>query len=117
MYFELNYKGKKVPVQLGYYALKMTQQQVKEDFNPNQAGMNIALFEPLLFHAIEKAHRRLGKENPYTMEDVEDMLEDNFSRFVEMVPKAYASDEEVEKPTEEVVQQKTVKTPPKTKKS
>lgn len=80
----ITYKKKRLPVKLGYYALKMLQKEngasmesIQEDFS---------LYEPLLYYSLEKGHKIAKKEFTLTKDDMEDVLEECFFEFIGLIP-------------------------------
>jgi hypothetical protein len=80
----ITYKKKRLPVKMGYYALKMLQKengasmdQIQEDFS---------LYEPLLFYCLEQGHKVQKKELTLTMKDMEEVLEECFFEFIGLIP-------------------------------
>jgi hypothetical protein len=80
----VTYKKKRLPVKLGYYALKMLQKE--KGASMEQIQEDIALYEPLLFYSLERGHKIQKKELTLTMEDMEDVLEECFFEFIGLIP-------------------------------
>ena len=87
----IDYKGEKLPIKLGYYTLKMMQQE--HNANLQQIEANFALYEPLLFYSLQQGHKVVGKEFKYGMDDMVDILDDCFFQFVELIPKFFPVEE------------------------
>ena len=86
----IHYKNKKLPVKLGYYALKMLQKD--KGVGMEALESDLSLYEPLLFYSLEQGHRVNKKEFSLTMEDMVDVLDDCFFEFVSLIPKFFPVD-------------------------
>ena len=80
----ITFNKKKLPVKLGYYALKMMQKEHGVSMEELQGDMS--LYEPLLFFSLERGHQLTKKEFTYKLEDMVDILEDCFFEFVSLIP-------------------------------
>lgn len=89
----IKYKNKRLPVKMGYRALKMMQKE--HGVSMEQIQGDIALYEPLLFYSLETGHKVEKKEFTFTMEDMEDMLEEVFFDFVALIPKFFPDAEKL----------------------
>lgn len=85
----LVYKGKKLPVRVSYYALKMLKadtnkplSQLKED--------DYEAYESLLYHSLVQGHKKTNTELSITRDDVEDIMDDCFYEFVRMIPEFFS---------------------------
>lgn len=87
----IEYKKEKLPIKLGYYALKMMQQN--HGVNVQIQGGDLTMYEPLLFYALQQGHKVEGKEMKFTMEDMVDVLDDCFFEFVEQIAEFFPVDE------------------------
>lgn len=89
----ITYNKQKLPVKLGYYALKMMQKEHSASMEELQG--DIGLYEPLLFYSLERGHKMAGKEFTYTMDDMVDILEECFFEFVGLIPNFFPSVEKL----------------------
>ena len=80
----ITYKKKRIPVMLGYYALKMLQKEKGASMEEIQEDMS--LYEPLLYYSLERGHKIQNKEFTLTMKDMEDVLEECFFEFIGLIP-------------------------------
>ena len=80
----IKYKNKKLPVKLGYYALKRLQEEHGASMEDMQG--DISLYEPMLFYSLEKGHQLEKKEFTFKLEDMEGVLEEGFFQFVGLIP-------------------------------
>ena len=85
----ITYNGEKLPIKLGYYALKMIQSEQGVDLTDNN---ELALYEPLLFYALKQGHKVENKKFTFKKTDMVDILDDCFFEFVEMIPKFFPDD-------------------------
>lgn len=114
----ITYKSKKHPVRVSYYALKKTQQEVKKD-NGDELSMeqimsgDIELYEPLLFYALQAGYKAEEKENPIKRDDIEWVLDECFTEFINIVPSFFQGLEAGQK---QPPKKPTNKTAPKKKK-
>lgn len=83
----ITYQGEKLPIKLGYYVLKMLQEE--HSANMEALGTDLTLYEPLLFYSLKQGHKVEKKEFKYQMEDMVDILDDCFFDFVELIPKFF----------------------------
>lgn len=87
---EANPKGtvQKLPIRVGYFALRMMQQELKRDIN-TENGIDYEGYETLLYFALLKGHEKMhGKAVPFAFkkEDMADLMDDVFAEFMEIVP-------------------------------
>jgi hypothetical protein len=85
----ITYKGEKLPIKLGYYALKMMQSEFGVDLTNTS---ELALYEPLLFYALVQGHKIEKKKLKLKMTDMVDVLDDCFFEFAELIPKFFPED-------------------------
>lgn len=92
----VSYNGKRLPVKLGYYALKMLQ----KDHGISMENMDgsLEMYEPLLYYALKQGFKIEKKEFKFEMEDMVDILDDCFFEFAALIPKFFP--EELLKMTE-----------------
>ena len=89
----ITYQRKRLPVKMGYYALKMMQKE--HGASMEQVQGDIGLYEPLLFYSLEQGHKITKKEFAFKMEDMPDVLEDCFFEFVALIPKFFPDAEKL----------------------
>ncbi len=89
----ITYKKKRLPVKLGYYALKMMQKE--HDAGLEQIQNDISLYEPLLFYTLKQGFKAEGKEFSFKMEDMEEVLEECLFEFIALIPKFFPDLEKV----------------------
>ena len=87
----ITYQGKRLPVKLGYYALKMLQKEHGIELN-EEMGQDIQLYEPMLYYSLKQGHKLEGEEFTFRMEDMEQILDECFFEFVALIPKFFPSD-------------------------
>jgi hypothetical protein len=87
----IKYKGEKLPIKLGYYTMKMMQQEHGVSMEGDTQG-DISSYEPMLYYALKQGHKVEGKEFKYEMEDMVDILDDCFFEFVALIPKFFPTD-------------------------
>lgn len=87
----IKYKNKKLPVKLGYHALKMMQKEHGVSIEGVQD--DISLYEPLLFYSLQQGHKIEKKEFPFDHDKIEEqmseILEECFFEFVSLIPKFF----------------------------
>jgi len=91
----VTYKRKKLPVKVGYYALKRMQKAHGVSMDAIQG--DLSLYEPLLFYSLERGHKIEGKEFNFKLEDMEDVLEECFFEFVTILPSFFPDAKDLEK--------------------
>ena len=89
----IKYKGKRLPVKMGYHALKMMQKE--HGASMEQVQGDISLYEPLLFYSLQQGHKIEKKEFNLKFEDMEDVLEECFFEFVGLIPKFFPDAEKL----------------------
>jgi len=87
----VTYRDKKIPIKVGYYALKML--RTEHGIDIEKIDDNWDAFEPLLFYSLKQGHKREGVEFPFKMEDMEDVLDDCFMEFIDKVANFFPQDE------------------------
>lgn len=86
------FKEKKYPIKIGYYTIKMLKAETNKDIEEVFAeGTDLVIFETLLFYALKQGCKYTGEEFTFTKEDMEDVLDDCFFEFVEMIPAFFPS--------------------------
>ena len=83
----VTYKRKRLPVKMGYHALKMMQKEHGASMEEVQG--DISLYEPLLFYSLEQGHKIEKKEFTFTKDDMVEVLEECFFEFIALIPKFF----------------------------
>lgn len=89
----INYNGKRYPIKIGYYALKHSANEMKEQ------GVTLKLsdilssdlekLEPVLFYSLVMGARLEKQELDITREETEFVLDQCFREFVQLIPAAF----------------------------
>ena len=77
----ITYQKKKLPIKIGYKALKRVQQEHSQ--NMTDLENDLTSYEPLLYYSLMQGHKLEGLDFPFKMEDMEDILDDCFFEFSE----------------------------------
>lgn len=88
----INYKGKKYPIRISTYAMKMLQKETDKTVDDLMNVNDIALYEPLLYYAMVAGAKAEGSELDILREDVEWVLDECFIEFVKLIPKFFPED-------------------------
>lgn len=83
----ITYQKKKYPIKIGYYVLKMLKVETKK--NLEDIGGDIEIYETLLFYALKQGAKIEGVDFNFTKEDMEQVLDECFFDFVELIPKFF----------------------------
>ena len=83
----ISYQKKKYPIKLGYYVLKMLKAETSK--NLEDIGGDLEIYETLLFYALKQGAKIEGMEFKFTKEDMEQVLDECFFDFVELIPKFF----------------------------
>ena len=88
--------GEKLPFRVSYFALKRIKEQSKKVMNAENPSneMGFEQYELLLFYALQRGYELEKQECPFTMEDMEKVLDIVFSQFIKKIPEFF-QDEEV----------------------
>lgn len=81
----ITYKNEKYPFKVGYYALKMLKQDTGKSLE-SLGQDDLEVYESLLFHSLKQGHTLENKEFKFTKEDMEQVLDECFFEFVELIP-------------------------------
>jgi len=81
----INYQEKKYPIKIGYYVLKMLKVDTGKSLE-DAGGDNFEIYETLLFYALKQGAKLQGEEFTFTKEQMEDVLDECFFEFVELIP-------------------------------
>jgi hypothetical protein len=91
----IKYKGKKYPVRISTYAMKMLQKETDKSVDDLMEVTDIALYEPLLYYSMVAGAKAEGSELDIKREDVEWVLDECFIEFVQLIPKFFPKNAEV----------------------
>jgi hypothetical protein len=86
----IEYEGKKYPVRVGYYALRMFQEETGKTISELKQE-DLKDYETLLFYSMKQGHKKRGLEFTFKQEDMIDVLDECFFQFVEMIPLFFPS--------------------------
>ena len=84
----ITYQGERLPVKLGYYALKMLQQEHGVNLNETTEGP-LELYEPMIYYALKQGFKAEKKEFTFEMDDMVDILDDCLFEFIALIPKFF----------------------------
>lgn len=91
---QITYNGKQYPIRVGYYALKHTAREIKDN-SGKEIGItdimsdDITVLEPLLFHSMVMGARLEKKELDITRDEAEFVLDECFTEFLKIVPRFF----------------------------
>ena len=95
----LEIEGKKYPLRISYYALKKIQAEFGISFEDmDERNMDFAVMESLLFHSMVSGCKKMKVKMPFKKEDMEGVLDDCFFDFVDIIPKAFPKQVDIQKP-------------------
>ena len=80
----ITYKKKKLPVKVGYIALKRMRRETKVDLATG-ANDDFEIYEPLLYYSLQQGFKIEKKEFTFEREEMEEILEECFFEFTEIV--------------------------------
>jgi len=86
----VTFNGKRLPIKLGYYTLKMMQKE--HNVSMEQLQGQFELYEPLLFYSLKQGHKVENIPFELTMEDMEMVLDDCLFEFIELIPSFFPMD-------------------------
>lgn len=78
----INFQGKKYPIRISYYAMKMFQKDSGIQVESLTSESDIEHYETLLYHALVAGAKVEGTEMNLEMEDMQWMLDESFMEFV-----------------------------------
>lgn len=84
----IEYKGKQYPIRISYYVMKML--KAKTGKNIEELGEDMALYEDLLYYALESGAKYTGVEMKLNLDEMEDALDHCFLDFVALIPQFFA---------------------------
>lgn len=102
----LKYKGEKLPVRICYSVIKKTNQDLiaagkAQVENPEQGDQTTDQLELMLYYGLQKGYKLEEKKFEFTKADMEDILDDCFFDFVNIIksfhPEKEKTDNESEK--------------------
>ena len=82
-------KTKKLPIRISYYMLKKLKEKHNVDFDQIGEDMSFDVYESMLFYALEKGHKVDGQEFTYKIEDMEELMDQVFFEFINMIPQFF----------------------------
>jgi hypothetical protein len=84
----LKINGKDHPVRISYYALKMLKEKTGKSLE-QMSDTDFETYEVLLYFSLEKGAQKQGIPFTFTMEDMEDVMDQVFFDFMRMVPEFF----------------------------
>jgi len=82
----ITYKGEKLPVRLGYYALKHTKIDTGKEFvDINTDTIDYDVLECGLYYSLVQGYKFEGKKCPYEKTDMEEILDECLFQFIEVI--------------------------------
>lgn len=85
----INYQKKRYPIRISYYALKRVQQEFKVSLEKITESGDMGVYEALLFHGLTKGAQVTGEPMKFTREQIEDVMDEVFFEFMELMPKFF----------------------------
>jgi len=85
----IKYRGKKYPIRISTYAMKMFQKETEKTVDDLMDINDIALYEPLLYYSMVAGAKAEGTELDIKKEDIEWVLDECFVEFVKLIPKFF----------------------------
>lgn len=83
------YRKKKYPVRVSYMALNGFKKDTGKGFSDMTEDMPLEAYESLLFHALRSGHIAEDLDMPFKKEQMEEVLDECFMEFMELVPKFF----------------------------
>lgn len=83
--YKQNDKMVKIPVSVGFYALKRFEMEKKMKFSDIDAD-DMQSIEPLFWYSMEAGYKKEKKDNPFERHDCELMIDDLLYKFIEIIP-------------------------------
>lgn len=93
----IEYDGKKLPIRISYYALKMTKEETGRSLSKAQ-DEDYELYEVLAYHALVSGARATKQECQIKREEVVDFMDECFQSFLKLVPEFFPATEETKPP-------------------
>jgi len=96
----LDFKDKKLPIRISYFALTEYKKETGAEFDDKIAGnalQEIDMFEPILYFSLVSGHRAIGEEMKIERHSAEmfEVLEDCFLQFLNILPKYFPNAEQL----------------------
>lgn len=88
----IQYREDKLPIKIGFYALKHFQKETKKSLTDLEGELSFEDIEALFYHAYIngcKALQSVTFKPKYKREDVENILDDNYLEFIQLIPKFF----------------------------
>ena len=90
----ISYKKKQWPVRISYSVIKRIQAANNgKDIASLLKGGSVAMFETILYYGLLSGCKAEETECPFKEEDMEDILDECFKEFTEIIPKFFPSKE------------------------
>ena len=86
----ITYQKKKLPIKIGYFALKMMQKHHGVDMATTTTDLEA--YEPLLYYALMQGHKLMKKDFTYELTDMKEILDECFFDFTEKVTSFFPTD-------------------------
>lgn len=88
---EIDFKGKKIPIRISYYAIKKFQEDTKKSLS--DLGNDLSLIEILVWYAIIAGYKYKGLEMDFKREDVEWLLDESLQQVMGQIGEQQAKPE------------------------
>lgn len=86
----IKFNGKEYPLRISYYALKkLGEEKGIKITNMDTDAFDPSMMESLLFYGLESGARFEGKTLDLTRADMENVLDDCFFEFLQMIPEFF----------------------------
>lgn len=98
----ITYKGDKLPVRVGYYALKKFKEdnegisfdEMQEKITKEKKLMDVEQYEILLWHSLVAGHHAADKEMVIKREDIEFIVDQTIEEFISVMGDQMPKDDE-----------------------
>ena len=92
MFRYIEYAGKKYPIRISYYALKMVQVKTGKTIS-DPSKVEYDAYEDLLFFSLKKGHEKA--DEPFTLKraDMEDFMDEVFFEFIDLIPLFFSKED------------------------
>ena len=94
----LNINDQDYPIRVSYYALKKLKLELGRTLSADDDGSDYDAYEALLFYSLEKGHKIEGIPMPFKRKEMEDLMDDCYFRFLQLVPQFFEMLAEEQKP-------------------
>lgn len=95
----LTINGEQHPLKIGYKTLKRLQEDTKGAVDINNIK-EFEIYEKILFYGLQQGYSIEKKEFLFQQSDMEDLLEDCFLEFMELIPQFFQKEEDIKKKVE-----------------